>query len=170
MSLTSTFNPSACVQAESKSSTHYVSLSFALTPFVFFLTWVCTQMGDYHRYSCRVCTGDKRKDSAYKSLELIRLLRRCLTELPPNTIFALDSLINFAVFYYEILNSPRPARAILRPTSICMNALPNWKPTLSEEATRISQLINAACSGITHHAWTSDYAVTSVLSYCYHTW
>lgn len=52
-------------------------------------------------------TGDKRKDSADKSLEAYKAASDvAVTELPPTHPIRLGLALNFSVFYYEILNSP----------------------------------------------------------------
>ena len=64
-------------------------------------------MGDYHRYLAEFATGDKRKDSADKSLESYKAASDvAVTELPPTHPIRLGLALNFSVFYYEILNSP----------------------------------------------------------------
>ena len=64
-------------------------------------------MGDYHRYLAEFATGDKRKDSADKSLEAYKAASDvAVTELPPTHPIWLGLALNFFVFYYEILNSP----------------------------------------------------------------
>lgn len=65
------------------------------------------RMGDYHRYLAEFATGDKRKDSADKSLESYKAASDvAVTELPPTHPIRLGLALNFSVFYYEILNSP----------------------------------------------------------------
>ncbi|GJJ06993.1 hypothetical protein Clacol_001191 [Clathrus columnatus] len=64
-------------------------------------------MGDYHRYLAEFATGDKRKESADKSLMSYKAASDvAVTELPPTHPIRLGLALNFSVFYYEILNSP----------------------------------------------------------------
>lgn len=66
--------------------------------------------GDYHRYLAEFAVGDKRKDSADKSLEAYKAATEVAqTELPPTHPIRLGLALNFSVFYYEILNSPDQA-------------------------------------------------------------
>ncbi|PMB66106.1 14-3-3 protein [Beauveria bassiana] len=66
--------------------------------------------GDYHRYLAEFATGDKRKDSADKSLEAYKgATDVAQSELPPTHPIRLGLALNFSVFYYEILNAPDQA-------------------------------------------------------------
>ncbi|OAQ98517.1 hypothetical protein LLEC1_02685 [Akanthomyces lecanii] len=66
--------------------------------------------GDYHRYLAEFATGDKRKDSADKSLEAYKAATDVAqSELPPTHPIRLGLALNFSVFYYEILNAPDQA-------------------------------------------------------------
>lgn len=59
--------------------------------------------GDYHRYLAEFATGDKRKDSADKSLEAYKAASDvAVTELPPTHPIRLGLALNFSVFYYEV--------------------------------------------------------------------
>ena len=67
-------------------------------------------MGDYHRYLAEFAIGDKRKDSADKSLDAYKAATEVAqTELPPTHPIRLGLALNFSVFYYEILNAPDQA-------------------------------------------------------------
>lgn len=66
--------------------------------------------GDYHRYLAEFATGDRRKESADKSLEAYKAATEVAqTELPPTHPIRLGLALNFSVFYYEILNAPDQA-------------------------------------------------------------
>ncbi|GKT83215.1 tyrosine 3-monooxygenase tryptophan 5-monooxygenase activation protein [Colletotrichum tofieldiae] len=94
--------------------------------------------GDYHRYLAEFAVGDRRKDSADKSLEAYKAATEVAqTELPPTHPIRLGLALNFSVFYYEILNAPtRPATL---PSRLSMMLLP--LDTLSEESYKDSTLI-----------------------------
>ena len=66
--------------------------------------------GDYHRYLAEFALGDKRKESADKSLEAYKAASEVAsTDLPPTHPIRLGLALNFSVFYYEILNAPDQA-------------------------------------------------------------
>ena len=66
--------------------------------------------GDYHRYLAEFALGDKRKQSAEKSLEAYKNATEVAqTDLAPTHPIRLGLALNFSVFYYEILNSPDQA-------------------------------------------------------------
>ena len=66
--------------------------------------------GDYHRYLAEFAAGDKRKESADKSLEAYKAATEvATTDLAPTHPIRLGLALNFSVFYYEILNSPDQA-------------------------------------------------------------
>ncbi|KAG0697314.1 14-3-3 protein [Suillus ampliporus] len=110
-------------------------------------------MGDYHRYLAEFATGDKRKDSADKSLGAYKDASEvAVTELPPTHPIRLGLALNFSVFYYEILNSPD--RACHLAKQAFDDAIAELD-TLSEESYKDSTLIMQLLrDNLT--LWTSD--------------
>ncbi|KAG8705924.1 14-3-3 protein [Ceratobasidium sp. 395] len=110
-------------------------------------------MGDYHRYLAEFATGEKRKDSADKSLEAYKAASDvAVTELPPTHPIRLGLALNFSVFYYEILNSPD--RACHLAKQAFDDAIAELD-TLSEESYKDSTLIMQLLrDNLT--LWTSD--------------
>lgn len=110
-------------------------------------------MGDYHRYLAEFATGDKRKDSADKSLEAYKAASDvAVAELPPTHPIRLGLALNFSVFYYEILNSPD--RACHLAKQAFDDAIAELD-TLSEESYKDSTLIMQLLrDNLT--LWTSD--------------
>lgn len=109
--------------------------------------------GDYHRYLAEFATGNKRKDSADKSLEAYKAASDvAVTELPPTHPIRLGLALNFSVFYYEILNSPD--RACHLAKQAFDDAIAELD-TLSEESYKDSTLIMQLLrDNLT--LWTSD--------------
>jgi 14-3-3 protein epsilon len=72
---------------------------------------VCAlRKGDYHRYLAEFALGEKRKQSADKSLDAYKNATEVAqTDLAPTHPIRLGLALNFSVFYYEILNSPDQA-------------------------------------------------------------
>ena len=144
--------PSAA-SGESKVFYHkmYVDhLRYVMTHFDLLISY---RMGDYHRYLAEFATGDKRKDSADKSLDAYKAASDvAVTELPPTHPIRLDLALNFSVFYYEILNSPD--RACHLAKQAFDDAIAELD-TLSEESYKDSTLIMQLLrDNLT--LWTSD--------------
>jgi hypothetical protein len=118
-------------------------------------------MGDYHRYLAEFATGDKRKDSADKSLVAYKDASEvAVTELPPTHPIRLGLALNFSVFYYEILNSPD--RACHLAKQAFDDAIAELD-TLSEESYKDSTLIMQLLrDNLT--LWTSDMQDSGTLS------
>jgi len=95
--------------------------------------------GDYHRYLAEFAIGDKRKESADKSLEAYQAATEVAsTDLAPTHPIRLGLALNFSVFYYEILNSPD--RACHLAKQAFDDAIAELD-SLSEESYRDSTLI-----------------------------
>jgi len=114
--------------------------------------------GDYHRYLAEFAVGDKRKESAEKSLEAYKAASDvAVTELPPTHPIRLGLALNFSVFYYEILNSPD--RACHLAKKAFDDAIAELD-TLSEESYKDSTLIMQLLrDNLT--LWTSDMEVSN---------
>ena len=122
------------------------------------------RMGDYHRYLAEFATGDKRKESADKSLEAYKAASDvAVTELPPTHPIRLGLALNFSVFYYEILNSPD--RACHLAKQAFDDAIAELD-TLSEESYKDSTLIMQLLrDNLT--LWTSDMQDSGGCSFFY---
>lgn len=114
--------------------------------------------GDYHRYLAEFSVGEKRKESADKSLEAYKAASEvAVTELPPTHPIRLGLALNFSVFYYEILNSPD--RACHLAKQAFDDAIAELD-TLSEESYKDSTLIMQLLrDNLT--LWTSDMEISS---------
>jgi len=95
--------------------------------------------GDYHRYLAEFAVGDKRKESADKSLEAYKAATEVAQKsLAPTHPIRLGLALNFSVFYYEILNSPDQACQLAKQAFD--DAIAELD-TLSEESYKDSTLI-----------------------------
>ncbi|KAF2743068.1 putative 14-3-3 family protein ArtA [Sporormia fimetaria CBS 119925] len=95
--------------------------------------------GDYHRYLAEFAVGDKRQQSADKSLEAYEAATKVASDnLPPTHPIRLGLALNFSVFYYEILNSPDKACQLAKQAFD--DAIAELD-TLSEESYKDSTLI-----------------------------
>lgn len=66
--------------------------------------------GDYHRYLAEFSDEQERKEAANMSLEAYRTATDiATTDLTPTHPIRLGLALNFSVFYYEIINSPKSA-------------------------------------------------------------
>lgn len=95
--------------------------------------------GDYHRYLAEFAVGDKRKESADKSLEAYKSATDVAqADLAPTHPIRLGLALNFSVFYYEIYNSPDQACHLAKQAFD--DAIAELD-TLSEESYKDSTLI-----------------------------
>ena len=95
--------------------------------------------GDYSRYLCETCSGSERKEMANESLMAYKTASdRAMIELPPTHPVRLGLMLNFSVFYYEIMKSPeRSCRLAKQAFDDAIAEL----DTLSEESYRDSTII-----------------------------
>ncbi|KAL1958413.1 hypothetical protein VTO42DRAFT_4514 [Malbranchea cinnamomea] len=95
--------------------------------------------GDYHRYLAEFALGERRKQSADKSLEAYKSATEVAqTDLAPTHPIRLGLALNFSVFYYEIMNSPDQACHLAKQAFD--DAIAELD-TLSEESYKDSTLI-----------------------------
>lgn len=109
--------------------------------------------GDYHRYLAEFTIGQRRDDSAAKSLEAYKAATEVAqTDLPPTHPIRLGLALNFSVFYYEILTNPDQACNLAKQA---FDEAIAELDTLSEESYKDSTLIMQLLrDNLT--LWTSD--------------
>ena len=96
--------------------------------------------GDYIRYLCEICSHSlERKEKANESLMAYKTAcDRAMIELPPTHPVRLGLMLNFSVFYYDIMKSPeRSCRLAKQAFDDAIAEL----DTLSEESYRDSTII-----------------------------
>ncbi|XP_043723592.1 14-3-3-like protein GF14 iota [Telopea speciosissima] len=109
--------------------------------------------GDYYRYLAEFKTEEDRKDVADQSLKGYEAaFATANTDLPPTHPIRLGLVLNFSVFYYEILNSPERACHLAKQA---FDEAIAELDTLSEESYKDSTLIMQLLrDNLT--LWTSD--------------
>lgn len=118
-----------------------------------------SRMGDYHRYLTEFATGDKRKESADKSLTAYKDASEvAVTELPPTHPIRLGLALNFSLFYHEILNSPD--RACHLAKQAFDDAIAELDTLLGESYKHSILLMQLLRDNLT--LWTSDMQDTGV--------
>lgn len=95
--------------------------------------------GDYIRYMCEIATAAERKEKSNESLQAYRTAsEKAMIELPPTHSVRLGLMLNFSVFYYDIMRSPeRSCRLAKQAFDDAIAEL----DTLSEESYRDSTII-----------------------------
>lgn len=95
--------------------------------------------GDYMRYLCEISEPKERKERANESLMAYKAAYdKAIIELPPTHPVRLGLMLNFSVFYYEIMKSPeRSCRMAKQAFDDAIAEL----DTLSEESYRDSTII-----------------------------
>ncbi|OWF44888.1 14-3-3 protein epsilon-like isoform X2 [Mizuhopecten yessoensis] len=95
--------------------------------------------GDYNRYLAEFSTGDDRKKASEDSLlAYTNATQATGADLPPTHPIRLGLALNFSVFYYEILNSPKKACDLAREA---FDEAVGQLEQLSEESYKDSTLI-----------------------------
>ena len=95
--------------------------------------------GDYLRYLCEISPLEERREKSNESLLAYKTAcDKATIELPPTHPVRLGLMLNFSVFYYDILNSPeRSCRLAKQAFDDAIAEL----DTLSEESYRDSTII-----------------------------
>lgn len=95
--------------------------------------------GDYMRYLCEISVANERKEKSNESLLAYKAAcDKAMIELPPTHPVRLGLMLNFSVFYYDILKSPeRSCRLAKQAFDDAIAEL----DTLSEESYRDSTVI-----------------------------
>eukprot|EP01018_Ginkgo_biloba_P032482 Gb_06439 [translate_table: standard] len=109
--------------------------------------------GDYYRYLAEFRSGNERKEAADQALKAYQAASNtAATDLPPTHPIRLGLVLNFSVFYYEILNSPERACHLAKQA---FDEAIAELDTLSEESYKDSTLIMQLLrDNLT--LWTSD--------------
>lgn len=95
--------------------------------------------GDYLRYLSEIYEGNERRSKSSESLEAYKIAsNKAVIELPPTHPARLSLMLNFSVFYHEILDSPE--RSISLAKQAFDDAIAELD-TLSEESYRDSTAI-----------------------------
>jgi len=109
--------------------------------------------GDYYRYLAEFATGEQRENAANESLAAYKKATEVATkELPPTHPIRLGLILNFSVFYYEILSQPESACQLAKQA---FDEAIAELDTLSEDSYKDSTLIMQLLrDNLT--LWTSD--------------
>jgi len=109
--------------------------------------------GDYLRYMAEFSTGDVRKDAANKALAAYKsAIEVASADMPPTNPIRLGLVLNFSVFYYEILNSQDEACSLAKQAfDDAISGLDKLSDDSYKETTLILQLIRENLS-----LWTSN--------------
>jgi len=109
--------------------------------------------GDYLRYMAEFSAGDVRKDAANKALAAYKsAIEVASADMPPTNPIRLGLVLNFSVFYYEILNSQDEACSLAKQAfDDAISGLDKLSDDSYKETTLILQLIRENLS-----LWTSN--------------
>jgi len=109
--------------------------------------------GDYYRYLAEFKTGSDRKETADQALKAyLAASTTATTDLPPTHPIRLGLILNFSVFYYEILNSPERACHLAKQAfDEAIAELDSLSEDSYKDSTLIMQLLRDNLT-----LWTSD--------------
>ncbi|KAL2519855.1 14-3-3-like protein GF14 mu [Forsythia ovata] len=109
--------------------------------------------GDYYRYLAEFKTGIERKEVADQSLKAYETATTTAeAELPPTHPILLGLVLNFSVFYYEIMNSPeRACHLVKQAFDEAISELDNLNEDSYKDSTLIMQILRDNLT-----LWTSD--------------
>nr|URX65033.1 14-3-3 protein [Mimachlamys nobilis] len=108
--------------------------------------------GDYNRYLAEFSTGQDRKNASEASLTAYAGATEAAGELAPTHPIRLGLALNFSVFYYEILNSPKRACELARKAfDEAVAELDNLSEESYKDSTLIMQLLRDNLT-----LWTTD--------------
>jgi len=108
--------------------------------------------GDYLRYMAEFSTGDVRKEAANKALAAYKSAIEVAADMPPTNPIRLGLVLNFSVFYYEILNSQDEACSLAKQAfDDAISGLDKLSDDSYKETTLILQLIRENLS-----LWTAN--------------
>eukprot|EP01120_Amphizonella_sp_Union-15-10_P001122 TRINITY_DN1117_c0_g3_i1.p1 TRINITY_DN1117_c0_g3~~TRINITY_DN1117_c0_g3_i1.p1 ORF type:complete len:276 (-),score=78.93 TRINITY_DN1117_c0_g3_i1:400-1146(-) len=108
--------------------------------------------GDYLRYMAEFSTGDVRKDAGNKALAAYKAAIEVAQNMLPTNPIRLGLVLNFSVFYYEILNSQDEACTLAKQAfDDAISGLDKLTDDSYKETTLILQLIRENLS-----LWTSN--------------
>uniref|UniRef100_A0A3B4ANM7 14-3-3 domain-containing protein n=1 Tax=Periophthalmus magnuspinnatus TaxID=409849 RepID=A0A3B4ANM7_9GOBI len=111
--------------------------------------------GDYFRYLAEVASEADKKDTTANSKKAYEdALEFCKAEMDPTHPIRLGLALNFSVFYYEILNSPKEACTLAKEAfDAAIAELDKLNEESYKDSTLIMQLLRDNLT-----LWTSDNA------------
>ncbi|XP_031389976.1 14-3-3-like protein C [Punica granatum] len=126
-----------------------IPLSVHAEPTVFYYK----MKGDYYRYLAEFKAGDDKKDATQNSMNAYEFASsKAEAELAPTHPVRLGVALNFAVFQYEIMNSPERACHIAnRAFNDAISELDTLSEELYKDSTQIMQLLRDNLT-----LWTPD--------------
>merc|ERR1712137_444545 len=109
--------------------------------------------GDYYRYLAEFASGDQRDNASNESLDAYKKASAvALTDLAPTHPIRLGLVLNFSVFYYEIMNEPEAACQLAKKAfDDAIAELDTLSEDSYKDSTLIMQLLRDNLT-----LWTSD--------------